>query len=74
MKLEDFLRRERALTKWKNNAKKAGKSKVYISNRLDRASTLAFGGAFLWNETPEGLDFWVELNRRYTYIIEYTNN
>lgn len=58
--LEAFLRKEKVLTKFKANKKRRGKS--YEKRDIE---TFEIDTAFIWNQTPEGLDFWRELHEKY---------
>jgi len=57
-----FLKKHRVLTKFKKNFKKHGHiaDLEYFCSIVDTDSHIS--GAFGWDDTEEGLDFWDDLN------------
>ena len=54
--LEDFLRKEKVLTKFKKNVK---------GNSTKRLPIDLISAGFLWDDSPEGLQFWIDLNNEF---------
>jgi len=76
--LYKFLRRKNALYNFFNNiAKETGKNcsfpigdKKSIVKYLD---TKTIGGAFLWSFTPEGSDYWENLDNEFEEYFDSVN-
>ena len=57
--LEEFLRKEKCLTKFKKNADYEGENYIYGD----------IAGAFIWENTPEGVSYWLNLSAKF---MEFT--
>ena len=53
-KLEKFLRDKKVLIKFKKNTINSGFSTDWTMHNII--------AAFNWDDTPEGIDFWMEIN------------
>jgi len=56
LKLENFLRKEKVMTKFKKNIVKQ-RGTNYFASHISRA--------FIWDESPEGLKFWSALSDKF---------
>lgn len=56
--LERSLRKQRVLMKFRRNAQKH-----WGTNPEHRIKSV--GGAFIWDDTPEGSTFWLEVERKF---------
>jgi len=66
--VEAFLRREKLLVKFKKNYKP---SEYYtLANELKGLHEEGISGGFVWQETPEGMDFWWDINIKYLDYIK----
>ena len=60
--VEEFLRKERVLTKFKRNVLE--QDTFDLDYLLGKSEAHYIGGAFSWAETPEGRDFWNDIDER----------
>jgi hypothetical protein len=69
--LIDFLRKNRLLRKFKANYKKNYYSWTFDEyvNKFS-ADPKAIKGAFVWSSTPEGLDYWSGVSRKWNVKLE----
>lgn len=68
-----FLRDNNALTEFKANLKKSKKNMLELLIRIyeeNYAPCNYLVGAFVWRKTPEGFDFWCDLNHEWLYLID----
>jgi len=54
--LEDFLRKEKVLARFKRNVKDTNTKKLPIDSTL---------GGFRWAKSPEGIKFWIDIDDKF---------
>lgn len=63
--LEDILRKERVLMKYKSNIINVGKRGNIIESFLKSKSIRRLLGSFTWSDTKEGYVFWRDIYIKY---------
>jgi len=64
---EKFLKSHRAFSKYNRNIAKLNKFITYDVIRLEECMIRS---AFEWNRTPEGMDYWENLNHLWVELLE----
>lgn len=59
--LRQFLKARRLYSAFIRNCIN-GKTIARVSSVLDICESGIIGGAFIWNDTPKGTDFWVKIH------------
>jgi hypothetical protein len=70
----NFLKENNALEKFNYNIQKNGRNILYLyNNHINFKWFLVY--SFSWNHTPEGVDYWAELNNKLEkYKLKEINN
>lgn len=66
--LKRFLREQKVLTKFKQNLKQDYSQRNIPELCADEGVDVLYG-AFFWNVTPEGYDFWRDLQRKFKQFL-----
>lgn len=64
--LKKFLRDNKVLTRFKLNCNNYSRGFTGIGDALDKEyENYTIGDSFIWADTPEGHEFWAELERKF---------